>query len=81
VPPDAAANLASVASNDEILAALIDFRDFVAEKFERTDARLGSLDTRLDSLQSEMRTGFDRVDRRFERLESRIEDLETRTKT
>ncbi|MGP6159909.1 MAG: hypothetical protein ACLPYS_20840 [Vulcanimicrobiaceae bacterium] len=69
--------------NEEILAALIDFRDFVAEKFEQTatKAELPELRTEMRTdmlgLRTEMRVGFDRVDRRLERLESRIEDLET----
>ncbi|MGP6158468.1 MAG: hypothetical protein ACLPYS_13355 [Vulcanimicrobiaceae bacterium] len=80
MPLDAAANLASVASNDEILAALIDFRDFVAQKFDDV-AREMATKAEVNELRTEVRAGFDRVDRRFERLESRIEDLETLAKT
>lgn len=78
-----AANLAAMPGNEEILAALIDFRDFVAEKFEQTatKAELRELKADVSELRTEVRAGFDRVDRRLERLESRVEDLGTRVKS
>lgn len=83
--PERVANCPRMPSEEpttrEIMDALIDFRDFVAKKFDETatKAELQVVKSDLQGLRAEMRAGFDRVDRRFERLESRIEDLETRS--
>lgn len=66
--------MAQEPTNGQILEALIDFRDAVAEQFGLVHKKLEEHDRRFD----EHDRRFDEHDRRFDMLERRMGRLETR---
>lgn len=58
-------------STDDVMAALLMFRDATADQFTRVDRR-------FEAMQDQMNRRFDRVDDRFDRVDERFDRMDTR---